>query len=76
MLCTSLFPRMETRPVHAGKVLLKSLGFRNGLQLVPVRTDDDARYCSDLFITLTHEVHLKHAVSARELKDPCKLLHT
>lgn len=57
----------------AGQVLLKSLGHG---QLVLVRTDDDARCCSELFITLTREVHLKHAVSAGELEGPCKLLHT
>ena len=56
----------------AGQVLLKSLGHG---QLVLDPTDDDARYCSELFITLTHEVHLKRAVGAGELEVPCKLLH-
>ena len=57
----------------AGNVLLKSLGHG---QLVLNRTDEDARYCSKLFITLTREVHLKDVVSAGELEGPHKLLHT
>ena len=54
-------------------MLHKSLGHG---QLVLDRINDDARYCSELFITLTHEVHLKGAVGAGELDVPCELLHT
>ena len=61
----------------AGKVLLKSLGLLGKFsQLVPAQTDEATRYCSELFITLCHEVHFKRAVGAEELEVPCKLLYT
>jgi len=70
-------PNTETRLVPAGKVLLKSLGLLGKFsQLAPAQTDEATRCCSELFITLTHEVHLKHAVGAEELEIPFKLLHT
>ena len=71
-----LLPHTEARLVPAGTVLLKSLGLGKSSNLSPVRTDEEIRCCSELFITLTHEVHLKGAVSAGELEGPCKLLHT
>ncbi len=60
----------------AGRVLLQSLGLHGySSKPVPVRTDEETRCCSELFIALTHEVLLKDAVSAGELEGPCKLLH-
>jgi len=76
-LCTSLLPNTEIRLVPAGKVLLKSLGLLGKFsQLIPAQTDEATHYCSELFITLAHEVHLKCGVRAKELEVPCKLLHT
>ncbi|KAI9461917.1 hypothetical protein BJY52DRAFT_1257576 [Lactarius psammicola] len=76
-LCTTLLPHAETRLVPAARVLLQSLGLHGDFsQRVPVRTDEETRCCSELFIALTHEVLLKDAVNARELEGPCKLLHT
>ncbi|KAH9009948.1 hypothetical protein EDB83DRAFT_448048 [Lactarius deliciosus] len=76
-LCTTLLPYAETRLVPAGRVLLQSLGLHGDFsQRVPIRTDEETRCCSELFIALTHEVLLKDAVSAGELEAPCKLLHT
>lgn len=68
---------MENRLVPTGILLLQSSGLHgNSLQPVPFQTDERTRLCSELFITLTHEVLLKDVVSAAELEDPCTLLHT
>ncbi|KAI9430814.1 hypothetical protein H4582DRAFT_2014085 [Lactarius indigo] len=75
-LCTTLLPYAETRLVPAGRLLLQSLGLHGDFsQRVSIRTDEETRCCSELFIVLTHEVLLKDAVSAGELEGPCKLLH-
>ncbi|KAF8266701.1 hypothetical protein EI94DRAFT_148220 [Lactarius quietus] len=76
-LCTTLLPCSETRLVPAGRVLLQSLGLHGDFsQHVPARTDEETRFCAELFIALTHDVLLRDAVSAAELESPCKLLHT
>jgi len=76
-LCTTLLPHAETRLMPAGKVLLQSLGLHGDFsQRVPLRIDEEALCCSELFITLTHEILLKDAVSAGGLERPCRLLHT
>jgi len=63
--------------VPVGRVLLQSLGLHGDFsQHVPARTDEETRFCAELFIALTHDVLLRDAVSAAELEGPCKLLHT
>ncbi|KAF8268247.1 hypothetical protein EI94DRAFT_1196413 [Lactarius quietus] len=79
-LCTSLLPHAENRLVPAGIVLLQSTqssGLHGDpLQRVAVQNDENIRCCSELFITLTHEILLEDVISAVELEGPCKLLHT
>ncbi|KAI9451410.1 hypothetical protein BJY52DRAFT_102072 [Lactarius psammicola] len=75
-LCTTLLQHVETRLVPAGRVLLQSLGLHGDFsQPIPVRINEETRCCAELFIALTHEVLLNHAISAGELEGPCKLLH-
>ncbi|KAF8257939.1 hypothetical protein EI94DRAFT_1213544 [Lactarius quietus] len=75
-LCTSVLPHTEKRLVPAGIVLLQALGLHSDpLQRVAVQNDEKIRCCSELFITLTHEVLLKDVINAVELEGPCKLLH-
>jgi hypothetical protein len=65
---------METRLEPAGMLLLESLDLQDATDPISTRSNEEFRYCSEVFIVLTREVILKDAVGTRELKGPCKLL--
>ncbi|KAI9461894.1 hypothetical protein BJY52DRAFT_163647 [Lactarius psammicola] len=72
-LCATLLPHSETRLLPAGIVLLKSLGGQG--RDLSEHKNEELRHCSELFILLTREIHLKDAIGIDELEGACKLLH-
>ncbi|KAI9461886.1 hypothetical protein BJY52DRAFT_1257395 [Lactarius psammicola] len=75
-LCAVLLPDTETRLMPAGRVLLRALGIKaDSPRRASKWTDEEFRYCSQLFIVLAREIVLKDAARSEELEGPCNHLH-
>lgn len=60
----------------AGMVLLRALGLKGDYsQRASKWTEEEFRYCCQLFIVVAREVLLKDAAGAKELDRACNLLH-